>query len=85
MSLTPQFGSIIPSQKQELLNDIKLVFNHEMEPWNEHGPNKFHVLVRRNPVNRLTFISLPRFAIRYLLEEQDHRKKLKINIYIWKI
>ena len=58
-------------QKQELLKDIKLVFNHKMKPWREHGPNKFHVLVRRNPVNRLTFISLPRFAIRYLLEEQD--------------
>jgi len=64
-------GGLNQDQKEELLNDIKLVFNHEMEPWNEHGPNKLHVLVRRNPVNRLTFISLPRFAIRYLLEEQD--------------
>jgi hypothetical protein len=66
-------------QKEELLNDIKLDFDRDRPAWIEGGTNKFHVIVRRNPVNRLTFISLPRFAIRYLLEEQDEDMRYELE------
>jgi hypothetical protein len=63
-----------PSRKKELLNDVELELNHDKTPWNNdetNRTNKFHVIVRRNPANRSTFISLPRFAIRELLDEQE--------------